>query len=197
VIGAFIPVAINTGARAGFAVLLAVATFATASYVVGRMAWAHRTGTRQTAATAAAAGIEDRFAEVSGEVRGRLAAGPRRMMHRIRRSDGDGEVDDELTTEVGPTVPRRSAHEAPDDDPASLSRVAWHPDAPTRPAGGPPSQQAPPPPLPAPPSPRQPPTTPYPWEPGPEPPAPGADYLDDLDPTVHDPYPWADGPPQR
>ena len=39
--------------------------------VIGRLAWAHRAGTRQTAATAAAVGIEQRFAEVSGEVKGR------------------------------------------------------------------------------------------------------------------------------
>jgi hypothetical protein len=42
-----------------------VAIFATVSYVIGRLAWAHRTGERQTAATAAAVGIEERFAEVS------------------------------------------------------------------------------------------------------------------------------------
>jgi hypothetical protein len=203
VIGAFIPVAINMGARVGFAILLAVAAFATGSYILGRMAWAHRTGTRQTAATAAAAGIEDRFAEVSGEVKGRLAAGPRRVMHRIRRPEGsDDDGRDDGDRGPGPEAglaapPDRVSGEGLDHDPAGRSRVAWHPDAPTHRVGGGAAVPLPPaPPAPVPPS-WVPPTSMYPWEPEPEPPTPGADYLDDLDPTVHDPFPWADGPPSR
>ena len=89
VVGSLIPVAFHVGARLGFALLFAAAAFAVASYVIGRLAWAHRTGERQTAATAAAVGIEERFAEVSGEVKGRLAAAPRSVLSRMRGGDAD------------------------------------------------------------------------------------------------------------
>lgn len=82
--GSLIPVAFHVGAKPGFTLLLVASLFAIASYAVGRLAWAHRSGERQTAATAAAVGIEERFAEVSGEVRGRLAAAPRSVIHRFR-----------------------------------------------------------------------------------------------------------------
>ena len=187
VIGAFIPVAIDTGARVGFAVLLAVATFATASYVIGRMAWAHRTGERQTAATAAAVEIEHRFAEVSGEVKGRLAAAPRSVMNRFRAERASGPED---PTVVGPglgpgevptlpLVPGPPGAGGPVPPPTSspphlagASPVAWDPEdrtAPIEPSGS--AEPA------------------YPWALAPEPPPP--DYLDDLDPSIANPYPWA------
>ncbi|WP_426574065.1 MFS transporter [Aquihabitans sp. McL0605] len=149
VAGSFIPVAIKTGARAGFIILFIVAIVATASYVIGRMAWAHRTGERQTAATAAAVGIEERFAEVSGEVKGRLAAAPRSVLSRLRGSgsgsdhDGDptevvdrGAVDgphDEVDPDATP-VPFAEAHTEPfDQDLAPTSPVAWRPENGTEP----------------------------------------------------------------
>ena len=84
VIGALIPVAITMSASVGFALVLTLAVIALTSYVIGRLAYAHRMGTHQTAATAAAVGIEDRFAEVSGEVRGRLSSAPRAAFRRLR-----------------------------------------------------------------------------------------------------------------
>jgi len=82
--GSLIPVAFHVGARLGFGLLLGASVFAIASYAIGRLAWAHRTGERQTAATAAAVGIEERFGVVTGEVKGRLAAAPRTVLHRFR-----------------------------------------------------------------------------------------------------------------
>ena len=84
VLGSLIPVAFHVGARLGFAILLVASVIAIVTYAIGRMAWAHRTGERQTAATAAAVGIEERFGVVTGEVKGRLAAAPRSVMHRFR-----------------------------------------------------------------------------------------------------------------
>lgn len=195
VIGAFIPVAIETGARVGFGLLLAVATFATASYVIGRLAMAYRTGERQTAATAAAVGIEERFAEVSGEVRGRLAAAPRTVFRRLRGTPVDDQepraVDLSDPGPAGPsgggpdlhgdatdlvdrgTAPTAVAPDVFDQDLAAGSPVAWMPDAPTTAA---------------------PPVSEFPWEPDPEPPTVAGDYLDDLDPSIANPYPWAPGP---
>lgn len=95
VLGAFIPVAFHIGARSGFAVVFALAAFATASYVIGRMAWAHRSGARQTAATAAASEIESKFSEVSEEVKGRLAAAPRTIFERLRGTDYEDPDPDE------------------------------------------------------------------------------------------------------
>ena len=60
----------------GFVIAFLLAAIALALYAIGRLAWAHRTGERQTAATAAAVEIEERFAEVSGEVKGRIRGGP-------------------------------------------------------------------------------------------------------------------------
>ena len=105
VFGSLIPVAFHVGARLGFAMLLAISLFALASYIVGRLAWAHRTGERQTAATAAAVGIEERFAEVSGEVKGRLAAAPRSVLHRMRGDAPDPSPDADQTVIVDPELP--------------------------------------------------------------------------------------------
>ncbi|MCU1369496.1 MAG: putative major facilitator superfamily transporter [Ilumatobacteraceae bacterium] len=124
VLGSLIPVAFHVGARPGFAVLLVASAIAIISYAIGRMAWAHRSGQRQTAATAAAVGIEERFGVVTGEVKDRLAAAPRSVMHRLRGGEGAAEPDlgpdpdrtviidaavgadaDEWTVPAVPTVP--------------------------------------------------------------------------------------------
>jgi len=104
VAGSLIPVAFHVGARLGFGLLLAASAFAIASYAIGRMAWAHRTGERQTAATAAAVGIEERFAEVSGEVKGRLAAAPRNVMQRFRGDGTEVPEDDDQTVIIEPAT---------------------------------------------------------------------------------------------
>ena len=84
VLGALIPVWLTMQLDLGFGVVEGLALIGLASYAIGRMAWAHRTGTRQTAATAAALGIEERFSEVSGEVRHRLTRGPKAALRRVR-----------------------------------------------------------------------------------------------------------------
>lgn len=168
VVGAFIPVAITMGARVGFAIVFALAVFATASYVLGRMAWAHRTGARQTAATAAAVGIEARFAEVSGEVKGRLASAPRSVMGRIRKDRPTGEVGDAAEVVASPVDP--DATPLPDDeatvpfdqDLAAGAAAAWVP-----------------------------PGAEYPWQATEDPPPGESEYLDDVDSSVVNPYPWA------
>jgi hypothetical protein len=172
VIGAFIPVAIDIGARAGFAIVFAVALFATASYVVGRLAWAHRTGTRQTAATAAAVEIESRFAEVSGEVRGRLAAAPRSLVTKLRGADArTGELPDGEGLDGHHEGAARPA--GPDDTVVGADATVVDPGL----AAGSPTAWTPP-------------VAEFPWEAPTEPAPPGSDYLDDVDETVANPYPW-------
>lgn len=97
VIGALVPVAVEMNARAGFALVFLLAVIALGTYVLARMAYAHRTGSRQTAAYAAAAGIEDRFAEVSGGVKGRIASAPKAAYRRMRagKEIGDDEYYDD------------------------------------------------------------------------------------------------------
>ncbi|MFN8019635.1 MAG: MFS transporter [Acidimicrobiales bacterium] len=157
VLGSFIPVAIATGAKAGFAVLLAVSIFAFASYIVGRLAYAHRLGTRRNAATKAAVEIEERVAEVTGEVKGRLTAGPRSVLGRLRAGRGEpdrgaeGAGDDPTVVvepELAPVVVEPSGPDpwepptepGPPDyledlDPAVTNPYPWSsgPDDPTRP----------------------------------------------------------------
>ena len=102
VIGALVPVAVAIHARAGFILLFLLAAVALGTYVLARMAYAHRTGERQTSATAAAADFEDRMALVSGQVKGRLTGAPRAAFRRMRSSrdpyadgyDDDGYEDD-------------------------------------------------------------------------------------------------------
>ncbi|MCB1040868.1 MAG: MFS transporter, partial [Acidimicrobiales bacterium] len=137
VIGAFIPVAVHIGAKAGFALVFVIAAFATASYVVGRLAWAHRSGTRQTAATAAAVEIETRFAEVSEEVRGRLTAAPRSLLGRLRGADQGGAVapdgdDADATVVVAPPGTDPTSVARPDATVVVDGEFPW--DAPTEPA---------------------------------------------------------------
>ena len=100
VLGALVPVAIQMDAEVGFVVVLLLALIALGSYLVARLAYAHRTGSRQTAATAAAVGIEERLAEVSGEVRGRLSSVSRKAYGRLRsRRTGIGAAYDEYDDE--------------------------------------------------------------------------------------------------
>ncbi|MEO6628152.1 MAG: MFS transporter, partial [Aquihabitans sp.] len=80
VLGALLPVGLAINARPGFAVVLAAALIGLGLYAVGRLAYSHRMGTRQTAASAAAVGIEERFAEVSGEFKGRITQAPRAVI---------------------------------------------------------------------------------------------------------------------
>ena len=207
VVGALIPVlpGLKLDVSAGLAIILAVGLFALSSYVVARLSYAHRTGTSQNAATAAAVEIEERFAEVSGEVKGRLTAAPRSLLRRLRHGPAHdagpdpgadpGHVPglapdpDDPTRLVGPPQQQRRA--GPTDDATRPDR----PDGPAAPHGPGPGSAAPPvestwawtpPPEEA--------TTEYPWEPPPEPePDPGA-YLADLDDTVANPYPWSEAP---
>lgn len=186
VIGAFIPVAVVMSATVGFAIVTAVALFATASYVVGRLAWAHRSGTRQTAATAAAVVVEQRFAEVSEEVKERLTAAPRTVFSRLRgdRPELVDETTDDQTAADRPAAGPASipggepgqpdatlappAPEVFDQDLAGASPVAWVP-----------------------------PTAEFPWEPTPEPTATPGDYLADVDPSVAHPFPWSPDETER
>jgi hypothetical protein len=131
VLGAFIPVAIDMGARPGFAILFLVAVFATASYVVGRMASAHRAGERQNAVTAAAAVVDQRVAEVTGEVKERLAAAPRSVVGRWRgrgpaRGRSSVGVDDPTVVVPGPLVEPDPGPD-PDPDPTVSTEFPWEP----------------------------------------------------------------------
>lgn len=186
VIGALVPVAIPMSARVGFAVVFGLAAAALGSYVVARLAYAHRSGSHQTAATAAAVGIEARFAEVSGEVKGRLTSAPRVAYRRFRSgrvagSDegyegyegyGYGPSDEDDLTHVDDSRDgddRDDEHEDEDGDDVDLaggSTVAWMP----RSDG-----------------------TEFPWERPPEPVRQPRAFLDDLDASVANPYPWTPG----
>ncbi|MGN6694310.1 MAG: hypothetical protein ACTHN0_09035, partial [Aquihabitans sp.] len=128
VAGSLIPVAVHVGAKVGFALLLGASLFAIASYAIGRMAWAHRTGERQTAATAAAVGIEERFGVVTGEVKDRLAAAPRSVMHRIRGGE-DAPPDPDQTV----MIEREAERLEPPESPVDLPQV----DLPLAPEGPP------------------------------------------------------------
>ena len=114
VFGAFIPVCFHVSAMLGFFIAFLLASIALASYVIGRLAWAHRSGERQTAATAAALQIDDRFNEVSGEVKDRIRGGTRAAINKVRRRDGEPEepprsgwadLDDDTPDTFGPPEP--------------------------------------------------------------------------------------------
>lgn len=194
VIGALLPVAIPLTARQGFVVVFALAAVALGSYVVGRLSWAHRSGSHQTAATAAAVGIEARFAGVSGEVKGRIAAAPRAAMRRVRSRPGGTEYDeydeyfddeyDEYDDDRG--SPDDGADDEPDDGGYDEDAEPEWADGPTRAvdgAGGLAGRS---------PTAWQPPDDDleYPWDP-PSPEYHDDSYLDDVDPSVANPYPWA------
>ena len=191
VVGALIPVWVHLGVQLGFALVLLVAGVALMSYLIVRLAYAHRLGVNQTAAAAAASVIEGRFNEVSEEVKGRLTSAPKAAFRRIRpgRDDSTGEddADEPVTAEVelgdDPTAwpqpewqdastvaaPASSSHDPTHHDLASGSPNAWHP-----PADG----------------------DGYPWTPSDDG-GPGGSYLDDLDPDVDNPYPWTPDDPTR
>lgn len=209
VIGALIPVAVTMSVSVGFAVVLVLAVIALTSYVVARLAYAHRMGTHQTAATAAAVGIEDRFAEVSDEVRDRLTQAPRAAYRRLRtgrtieldegyddgydddrdagsedaRYDEDAQpqwTDQRTQVAAEPTTGdtervrrrgrrrRKDGPDGPRDALAAGSPSAWSlPDDDGE----------------------------FPWEPSPDsrrdrPDYLQPDYLEDVDPSIDNPYPW-------
>ena len=138
VIGAFIPVLFHVGATLGFAVAFVLAAIALASYAIGRLAWAHRSGHRQTAATAAALQIDDRFNEVSGEVKDRIRGGTRAAFNRVRRREeepeepprrgwADEDHDEQTGSAYGPPEPNSGTEDTdfvprPTDRPPGPSR---------------------------------------------------------------------------
>lgn len=194
VIGALLPVWIQMGARVGFAVVLGLAVTALSTYSVARGAYAHRTGTRQTAVTARALVIEDRFSEVSGEVKGRLAQAGGAAVRRLRGGRGrppgigqglaedddyydDSDYDEDAQPQwadspAGAVAAETARPSEPEPGLASGSSLAWEPGEDGD--GG------------------------VPWEPPIAPPP--EDYLDDVDPSVANPFPWTPdddpGPPR-
>lgn len=200
VIGALLPVAIAMNAGVGFAVVFVLAVVALTSYVIARMAYAHRTGTRQTAATAAAVEIEHRFSEVSGEVKGRLAGAPRAAYRKLRtnQDDLDGPYDDPYGDHFDPDAepewadaPTAAVPNPPDADRVRrrgrrrrAEGVAPPADAPTTPARTedlasgspvawrPPDDEA------------------FPWDAPTERPLDPGSFREDVDPAIANPYPW-------
>jgi hypothetical protein len=179
VLGALLAVAAELHATAGFFVILLLALVALTSYVIGRLALAHRTGSRQTAATAAAVEIEERFAEVSTEVKGRLASAPGKAFRRMRGTQG-GAPADGLGGPEAAAAAEAGLHHAgePVADPATArideqlaagSPLAWQP---------PPDDE---------------PT--YPWEPPVEPHDGPGSFLADVDASVENPFPWTPDDP--
>lgn len=153
VIGALIAVALDLDADTGFVLVFAVALIALASYVLARMSYAHRTGAKQTVATARAAEIEGRMSEVSTEVKGRLGRVPRRALRRLRRDD---EYEGEYVYEDEYEYDEAGEGEYDYGELAVSSPVAWVPDEDER-----------------------------------------TSYLDDLDPSVANPFPWSPDDPTR
>ena len=84
-------VCFHVTAMLGFVIAFLLAAIALALYAIGRLAWAHRSGERQTATTAAALQIDERLTEVSGEVKDRIRGGTRAAINRVRRRDGEPE----------------------------------------------------------------------------------------------------------
>lgn len=178
VIGALTPVAIHMSAHVGFAIVLFLSLVALGSYGLARLAYAHRTGARQNAATARAVEIEERFAEVSGEVRGRLVSAPRDVLRRLQasraeaRAEGhqkdDGELDlsgsgAHAVTQVAEGFDQLEI----DDDLAGTAPHAWHPppeDADTDDS--------------------------LPWVAPHDLESPRRGYLADVDESVSNPFPW-------
>ncbi|MBX3313187.1 MAG: MFS transporter [Actinobacteria bacterium] len=167
VIGALIAVAFDLDADTGFIVVFATALIALSSYVLARMSYAHRTGAKQTVATARAAVIEDRMSEVSAEVKGRIRRAPRRALRRFRHDDDlDDEYDDYDEYE----------YEYDDDEYDEEAPPEWaEPDRPPLVEGE----------LAA--------SSPVAWVPDDE----RSSYLDDLDPSVANPFPWSPDEPTR
>lgn len=181
VFGALVPVAISMTARQGFVVVFALASVALGSYVVARLAYAHRMGTHQTAATAAAVNIEERFAEVSGEVKGRVAQGSRAAVRRLR-SGRTREIGDERDESVEFDRSEDSDEEIDDADLDAEPQWADS-EATTVPAGGAGLAGA---------SPHawHPPEDDLPWEKPTDAADDGVD-LDDIEASIDNPYPWS------
>jgi len=202
VIGALVPVlpGVQLHVRGGFLLIFLVSGFALASYMVARGSHAHRSGSHQSAATARAVEIEERFSEVSEEVRERLSAGSRSVFRRMRPGrderfeqgdqydgydDDDDEYDerDDRPGDGGYDVrwagdPSFEPGPAPvdcgdrDRDLAGASRVAWRP-----------------------PIDDEEPEVVFPWEPLDEPDDGPGSYLADVDPSVFNPFPWSPARP--
>ncbi|MGI8755713.1 MAG: MFS transporter [Acidimicrobiales bacterium] len=178
VIGALAPVAIHMSAHFGFAVVLVLALIAVGSYGTARLAYAHRSGTHRNAATARAVEIEDHFAEVSGEVRGRLVAAPGQVFRqlRVRRAAlRSGQPDDlrperdEVEIDGGPAGDTRAVVDDVDGDLAATAPNAWRPPAEDDEA--------------------------MPWVARHDAEPPAGEYLADVEPSVDNPFPWTPDAP--
>ncbi|CAN5574479.1 hypothetical protein BH10ACT1_BH10ACT1_33080 [soil metagenome] len=225
VIGALVPVAVTMSVGVGFAVVLVLAVIALTSYLVARLAYAHRMGTSQSAASAAAVEIEERFAEVSGEVKGRLAGAPRSAYRRLRagrsaEADGydedgyplehDGPIGQPGDVELGddpdswpdpqwadgPTVRAQDPATATEEDrPRRRGRRRRHESGEATTTVADPYGHL------AADSPTawaapEADAAEYPWQPPPEPYDAAEEYLTDLDPEVDNPYPWTPDSPR-
>lgn len=128
VFGALLAVALDLDADAGFVLVFVIALIAFASYVLARMSYAHRSGAKQTIATARAAEIEGRMSEVSAEVKGRLSRAPRRALRRFRRVDDEAYgdeygYDEDIDAEYDEY--EEYDDEAFGDDPEQWARPEW------------------------------------------------------------------------
>ncbi len=184
VLGALIPVWLTMKLDIGFGVVEGLALFGLATYALGRLALAHRSGARQTTATRAAAAIEERITEVSGEVKERITRAPSAAYRRVRpgRDNGPEDVDPysrdeafDLTDEGDDEECGDGEFDDGDDelgddelgDDDSWPEPQWA-DGSTRP-----------------------------WD---APRVGGEEtgtYLDDLPSTFHNPYPWSPEPERR
>jgi len=224
VVGALIPVWVTfKPIYLGFLGIGGMAFFALASYTIGRMAWAHRSGTRQTAATAAALGIEERFTGVSVEVKGRVADVGRRVVRRRHAGHGDEVHDEEVHGDEAEYDETRYDAEAQPDheqqggeavtepyDHADEETVAIDADAATRVVVDPDTgevlsrEHLPPPPdehllgddpdsWPEP----EWADSPYPWDPPVEKQERRGAFMEDVPTTVDNPYPWTPDPDEH
>lgn len=181
VIGALVPVAIPLTARQGFVLLFGLAIVALGSYGVARLAYAHRMGTHQTAATAAAVNIEERFAGVSGEVKGRVAQGGRAAVRKLRTGRTQDVDHDDADWDGEPEV---GGWDESDEDADLDAEPQWADAEPTTvPAGGAGLAGA---------SPHawHPPEDDLPWEKPTSVVDEGLD-LDEVEASLDNPYPWS------
>jgi hypothetical protein len=188
VFGSLLAVAFHLSAHVGFGIVLVASFVALASYVLGRLAMAYRSGTHRSPATAAAVEIESRIAGVSVEMRQRITAAPGAAFRRMR----GGSVPPEAY-EVD-TDPTSYDPDSVDDTTWEQADPDWHStdptwvDSPATPIAPDPTHV-----------PQEPVTqvdeTPYPWQtPVEHKPEPGA-FMADVDPAVSYPYPWTPDDP--
>lgn len=200
VLGALIPVGLTLSLDVGFGLVEGLALAGLATYTIGRMALAHRSGAHQTAATAAAAGIEQRISEVSEEVKDRITSVPRAVIGKVRTEDRRRPADP-YSTEIQDRQVGPRGEDAP--------TVAWGPGMPTtsQPADAPQTR------LDAGdlsvdgvelgddpdswPEPQWADGTGYPWDPPALVDEPTDAYRADLPPEVFNPYPWSPDPEDR